>query len=188
MCIKHLKRRCCYCRRIFVPDKRVGGQQKACQDAACRRRRKDQAQARWVKKNRHYFKGRYDNTRRWLAGHPGYLESYRQNHPEYVQKNCIRQKQRRAEHRHNLRRRERVDIQDTIITQPFEDTNDRHKFVDVDIQDAIRGQLVVPVYISRGSGPVDIQDKMVRRILSGYTSAIMITTKGFNRFRKGVVS
>jgi hypothetical protein len=178
------KKRCCYCRKIFIPDHRTARQQKACREPACRKKRRAVCQQRWVKKNRYYFKGRYANTRRWLSEHPGYLEFYRQTHPEYVQKNRLKSKERRAK----ARQEGHVDIQDVIITQPFENINDRLKFVDVDIQDTIKGQIVVPVYVNRRLGAVDIQDKMVNRILSGYTSAIMITTSELNRFTKGLLS
>lgn len=183
MSIKSIKKRCRYCRKTFCPDSRAGDRQKACSSEPCRKARKNQAQKQWVKKNAGYFQGRYEMTRQWLDKHPGYLKAYRNAHPEYVEQNRQRQKQRRKVTGKNWPK-SRVDIQDGLITQPTDIIKDRLRFVDIDIQDGITRQVIVPVYVSRYLGRVDIQDTMVIRPLSRYTSGIMITAKELQELRR----
>ena len=71
------QKRCEFCGRFFTPDPRLGDRQRCCRRAKCRKARKQASQAAWTKKNAGYFKGRYDNTRRWLAAHRGYLRQRR---------------------------------------------------------------------------------------------------------------
>ena len=104
-----LEKHCVYCHRLFEPDLRVGGRQKACCKTRCRSGRKKEAQKQFMKNNPTYFRGRYKHTKAWLKNHPGYLAEYRKTHPKHMEK-------KRAQDR--LRRREqkgrRADIQDTI--------------------------------------------------------------------------
>lgn len=46
-----MAKRCEFCGRYFIPDKRVGPRQRACRNPECRRQRKLQAQKQW--KHRH---------------------------------------------------------------------------------------------------------------------------------------
>lgn len=60
-----MRKRCAYCGRYFVPDRRVGDKQKACGSAECKGKRKQEAQRRWVEKNPGYFEGRYAYVKEW---------------------------------------------------------------------------------------------------------------------------
>ena len=60
-------KRCKFCGRFFVPDKRAGDRQQACRRKECHRARKQLAQAHWQKKNPGYFKGRYSYVKQWRA-------------------------------------------------------------------------------------------------------------------------
>jgi hypothetical protein len=60
-----LRKRCAYCGRYFVPDPRVGDRQKACNSEECRKKRKEEAQRRWLEKNPGYFRDRYDYVKEW---------------------------------------------------------------------------------------------------------------------------
>jgi hypothetical protein len=60
-------KRCKFCGRYFIPDKRVGDRQKACSRKECQRASKQLAQSNWVKKNPGYFKGRYKYLKEWRA-------------------------------------------------------------------------------------------------------------------------
>jgi len=71
------QRRCRYCGRFFIPDKRVGARQKSCSNLECKHKRKKESQAAWCRKNPDYFRGRYENTRAWLSRNPGYLRRRR---------------------------------------------------------------------------------------------------------------
>ena len=60
-----MRKRCAYCGRYYIPDRRVGLKQKACSRLECRKKRKQEAQRRWLAKNEGYFKGRYDEVKEW---------------------------------------------------------------------------------------------------------------------------
>lgn len=58
-------KKCLYCGKYFVVDRRVGARQKACYRDACKKARKKEAQANWFKKNPDYFKGDYWRIKEW---------------------------------------------------------------------------------------------------------------------------
>lgn len=58
-------KKCLYCGKYFVVDRRVGARQKACYRDACKKARKKEAQAKWFKKNPDYFKGDYWRIKEW---------------------------------------------------------------------------------------------------------------------------
>lgn len=60
-----MRKRCAYCGRYFVPDRRVGSRQKSCSRLECRGKRKREAQQRWVARNGGYFRGRYEYVKEW---------------------------------------------------------------------------------------------------------------------------
>lgn len=60
-----MAKRCEYCGRYFIPDRRVGNRQRVCGRAECKRRRKQGAQKAWSLKNPGYFKDRYPYVKEW---------------------------------------------------------------------------------------------------------------------------
>ena len=81
---RHRRKRCPFCRALFLPDYRLGNRQVACSKPQCQRARKQENQAHWLKRHPGYFTGRYPKVKRWLEAHPGYLATYRRRHPDYV--------------------------------------------------------------------------------------------------------
>ena len=81
------RKRCRYCKRLFIPDPRVGDRQVACDDPHCKKTHKAKNYASWRRRNPDYFRNDYPRVKQWLDQHPGYLKEYRQSHPEYVRKN-----------------------------------------------------------------------------------------------------
>jgi hypothetical protein len=61
-------KRCLFCGRYFIPDRRVGHRQKACPRPDCRKARKKAAQKAWTEKNPGYFQGRYPHVKAWRQG------------------------------------------------------------------------------------------------------------------------
>ncbi len=57
--------RCEFCGRFFVPDRRVGNRQRSCSNVLCKKKRKQNAQKRWVAENPGYFCGRYEVVKQW---------------------------------------------------------------------------------------------------------------------------
>jgi hypothetical protein len=148
-----LRKRCRFCRRMFLPDPRTKGKQIACLRQACRRQRKKEGQEAQARRNPGYFKGRYANTRKWLDEHPGYITEYRDRNP------LARQKHRECERRRRKRHQDlAVDIQDVISTQEIEDTELSCHLPSVDIQDAIQKQVFVCTGLISRLRRVDIQD------------------------------
>lgn len=58
-------KKCLYCGKYFVPDRRVGTRQKACHRDKCKESRKQEAQKNWCRKNPEYFKGDYWRVKEW---------------------------------------------------------------------------------------------------------------------------
>ena len=127
------KKRCRYCGCCFRPHPRLKSRQICCGAPGCRNKRKKETQKRWHEKNPSYFHNRYESsTQPWLKEHPGYLKAYRTNHPAYVEKNRKKQKKRDQK-----RKKENLDIQDSIMIQDLSYQRDTHKLSDLDIQDTI---------------------------------------------------
>ena len=119
---------CATCGVLFTPYARARQTQKTC-SKSCRAKRCKEACYRWRKEYPNYFKGRYPNTKRWLAAHKNYLRRYRARNAEYVAadnsnrgKRKLRSNQIRADIQNGLLRREiaairtlkGADIQNTL--------------------------------------------------------------------------
>ena len=156
------RRRCRFCGKLFVPDRRVKGQF-TCGGADCQRERHRLSCARWNAEHRDHFRGRYVLTEQWLAERPGYLARYRAEHPD------AREQHRRAEQERRRRRRlAAVAIQDAISLQSLEDQGVNSDYAPVDIQDAIWRYLFVVIGLIADKGRLDIQDETDSRALPLY--------------------
>jgi hypothetical protein len=70
------KKKCCNCKRLFIPDHRNRKKQKYCKKDLCRKASKAASQKKWLSKpeNKDYFRGP-DNVKRvqeWRRNNPGY--------------------------------------------------------------------------------------------------------------------
>jgi hypothetical protein len=87
------ERRCAGCGEAFRPCPRVGDQ-KYCGDAKCRRTRR----RRWQRAKRQGDADYRDNQARaqraWAGENSAYWQAYRSGHPDYVQANREKQRQR----------------------------------------------------------------------------------------------
>jgi hypothetical protein len=108
------RKTCCICSKVFIPHRNVGDRQKICGCPSCRKSLKQINNEQWRRNNPDYDKNEYQRTRDWLDQHPGYLERYRQEHPEYVLKNRKTQKHRDRTQKLHL------DIQAKLKRQPAE--------------------------------------------------------------------
>lgn len=126
------QKRCPYCGEDFEPKPHVAKIQVCCGKKICKTKRKAEAQARWFKATPDYFKGEYRRTRLWLAEHPGYLQTYRASHPDYVQKDNAARRERRK------RARRRADIQDAW---PRREIRQIQRVQGADIQDTYQLRL-----------------------------------------------
>ncbi len=144
------RRRCRFCRDLFLPDPRLKSGQIACSKAECQKARKRANQDDWLQRHPGYFKGRYPNTKTWLEEHPGYQRQYRGRRPEAACKdNLLRKK------RHEIAQKARADIQDSISLQEAVSkrlTPDLFPGAPADIQDSIWPQVVMVSIFSASFG------------------------------------
>lgn len=78
-----VKKRCAYCCKMFVPDRRVGDRQKAC-SPECRKLRKKDNNRSFSRNNPDYWCGRYDELKQWRSEHPDYQKSWRQTRKQII--------------------------------------------------------------------------------------------------------
>ncbi len=146
---------CCYCGRDYRPDPRTAAIQKSCPRPVCRKARRQEAQAHYVAANPDAFEGRYPKTRAWLKRHPGYLQRYRAQHPDYVAADYRSRVERRRR-----RRWQKSDIQDAMRRREIEGIR---ALRGSDIQDTIRRQLEGVLTFLGRSALSDMQDAIGSR-------------------------
>lgn len=144
-------KRCRYCKRLFIPEPRVGERQKTCGDPLCKKAHKVENNIRWRRKNPDYSRNDYPRVKEWLDQHPGYLKQYRETHPEYVKKN------REAQRLRDRSKKLRLDIQAEIKGQASEITDQLWNLPDVDIQDEISVQPLEITFLFSTLPCLDIQ-------------------------------
>lgn len=101
------RRRCYYCRRLYYPNPRCHNP-KAC--SKCQQKRKYDYHKQWREDDPEVMEDRRKATRAWFAERPGHLKRYRALHPEYVERNRQKQRERRSKKRP-------VDISISILAQ-----------------------------------------------------------------------
>jgi hypothetical protein len=93
------QKRCPYCRRLFIPDPRLKGQQTTCGRQECRRQKKRQSNEEWRSRHSDYFRGMYPQQKEAYGTRAEYRRRYREEHPEYVQRNAAFVKKYRSRRR-----------------------------------------------------------------------------------------
>jgi hypothetical protein len=147
-------KRCKYCGAFFIPDPRVGKRQKTCGSTSCKKALKAKNSAKWRQKNPDYYKGDYPRVKKWFSKHPGYLRQYRKDHPQYVEKNRIAQKNR------DRRKRLNLDIQAQIKRQVPEITEKLWNSYHLDIQAQIPLKPLESTFLFSTLPCLDIQVQM----------------------------
>ena len=87
------KIRCLNCRRLFPRDARIKNQ-KFCGAKVCQKARKARWQRQKMAQDETYLADQHDSQKIWRANNRDYWRKYRQNHPEYCQRNRLLQKVR----------------------------------------------------------------------------------------------
>lgn len=127
------QKQCKVCGDWFSPDKRVGERQQVCKKLACQQERKRRSQAKWLAQNQGYFAGRYQNTKMWLARHPGYLCQYRKSRRQLTTADI----QDELTFVKSIPISELHDIQDEITLCFQKHLSSDHEFRCLDIQDEL---------------------------------------------------
>ena len=89
------RRRCPFCRGWFHPHPRLNQRQKTCGRPECRRQQKRESNQQWRMENPHYFRGVYPQQKEKYGTRSDYRRRYRQQHPDYVQRNAAFVRKRR---------------------------------------------------------------------------------------------
>lgn len=97
-CVLEKRRRCLACGEVFGPSPRVKDR-KYCSKPACQRERKRRWQRQKIADDPDYRDNQKDSQKRWREAHRGYWRTYRDSHPQYVQRNRERQRRRNQERR-----------------------------------------------------------------------------------------
>ena len=71
-----VRKRCPYCGKLFVADRRIGDRQKAC-SVQCQKLRKKDNNRNYSRNNPGYWHGRYDVVKQWRQQHPEYQKAWR---------------------------------------------------------------------------------------------------------------
>ncbi len=113
------KKRCCHCRRLFIPDPRNRERQKYCKRNKCRMASKAASQRKWINKpeNKDYFRGP-ENIRRvqeWRKQNPGYWKPKRSSKAIALQDPLMPQL---VENKKNNRDFTNNTLQDLLNVQP----------------------------------------------------------------------
>ena len=112
------RKKCCNCKKLFIPDPRNIKRHKYCRKPDCRKASKAASQRRWLAKpeNRDYFCGP-DNVKRvqlWREANPGYWRGRRKNNNDA--------------------------LQDRLNPQPIENNTDNAQFLNDALQDLLIAQ------------------------------------------------
>jgi hypothetical protein len=96
------RKRCPFCRRLFIPDPRRKERQTTCGRQECRRNRKRQSNEAWRAQHPDYFRSMYQQQKEAYGTRAEYKKNYRKENPEYVRRNAAfvrkyRMRQRKVE-------------------------------------------------------------------------------------------
>ena len=113
------QRKCQYCKKFYLPDRRNLHHQRYCAEPACRRQSKAESQRRWAQKpeNQNYFSGPQNSQRvkEWRKRNPGYWRKKNPPPQEPLQDLCTTQVAQDEE----VKRIEISDaLQDVLVMQP----------------------------------------------------------------------
>jgi hypothetical protein len=75
---------CEYCQCRFTPTRK---NQKYCTNSTCRRRRKREWQKNKLKNDPDYREAQQEAQKRWRKSHPDYWQKYREQNPQYTDRN-----------------------------------------------------------------------------------------------------
>jgi hypothetical protein len=87
------KPRCAGCKRVFKPNPRVTDQ-RFCPQESCQKERRRREQKKRRRRDPDYRENEKNAQERRRQNNPRYSHSFRQTHPQYVERNRLQQRQR----------------------------------------------------------------------------------------------
>jgi hypothetical protein len=148
------KKKCCNCRRLFLPDHRNKNKQEYCDRAPCRKASKAASQKKWLSKpeNADYFLGpeNIERVQKWRQKTPGYWK----------------------------RKKNKIALQDLLALQIAENNKDNDQF-DVQsenhaLQDLLISQPAVIIGLISNITGSALQDDIARTLLRMEQSGLEI--------------
>ena len=114
-----IRKKCCNCKELFIPDHRNGSRQNYCCKPECRIASKKASQRRWLAKpeNQNYFSGP-ENVKRvqlWREANPGYSRGKRKVNKDALQDPLNPQP---VENKRNNDQIAKDALQDLLMAQP----------------------------------------------------------------------
>lgn len=91
---------CLHCGESFVPNPRVK-LQRYCRKKECQRARRTKWQRDKMITDQAYRSNQKRCQKEWQVSHRGYYKQYRQDHPDYAERNKLSQRKRDARRRKN---------------------------------------------------------------------------------------
>jgi len=157
------KKKCCHCRRLFVPDPRNRKRQRYCSSPPCRKASKSASQKRWLTKpeNKDHFKGS-ENVQRvqeWRKKNPGYWK----------------------------RSKSEIALQDPLNGKHAENTNETHQIHANALQDFLMAQPPVMIGLISNFIGSPLQDDIANALLAMQQSGqdiLYLHSKGGKHDRK----
>lgn len=117
---KPTKKKCCNCRRLFLPDHRNRNKQEYCGRAPCRKASKAASQKKWLSKpgNSEYFLGpeNIERVQEWRQNNPGYWK--RKTNKTALQDLLTLQLSENNEDNNRFNVHENHTLQDLLTAQP----------------------------------------------------------------------
>lgn len=148
--------KCPYCKTSFTPHVKVGARQKTCGSPECKKALKSENNKRWRRRNADCCQNDYPRVKEWLDQNPGYLKQYRQDHPEYVQKN------REAQRVRDRSKKLRLDIQAQLKRQASKITENLRDSSNLDIQAQLSIKPIEMTLLFSSLPCIDIQVQLDR--------------------------
>jgi hypothetical protein len=150
------KKRCPHCQTYFIPHPSVNKRQRVCGKNECQKLRKANNNKKWRQNNPKHYRGDYLRLKAWLDKHPGYLKQYRQNHPEYTQKN------KKAQLLRDRSKKLHLDIQAKLTRQHAEIINKLWDYSNLDIQAELTLKRIEITFLFSHLSHLDIQAEIDR--------------------------
>jgi len=137
------KKKCKNCGTLFLPDYRNRNRQKYCERVECRRASKAASQIKWLDKpeNEGHFRGpvNVQRVQEWRRQHSGYWKRKRSNKPHA--------------------------LQDPLMLQPAENTQDNHQIANNALQDSLKQQPAVIIGLISNFIGSTLQDDIAETLL-----------------------
>jgi hypothetical protein len=109
------KLRCAHCRCHFVANPRVKNQ-RYCKKIECQRSRKTLWQRQKLASDPDYQADKFDFQRAWRSRNPSYWKNWRAEHPKYVERNRMLQKERRGRSKNSVAKMDAIEPLSSIKT------------------------------------------------------------------------